>query len=191
MYSPVLGRFLQRDPVDSLNLYEYAFNDPVNWIDPFGEEGIFPMTWQTGPVSSPMLSPTNNPIVIQMPPVEIPQSSFPKNANPDQPYVPDPQPQPPQYLPQSQQYPSPSTNKCPGRGGERSSSSESKGDSGKEKPKKEDINRGGRKTHGPKKQSTGSYKGAKKETHEKNHPGRGNIPRGKQKKIDDGTWVWR
>lgn len=38
-YSPVLGRFLQRDPlgfVDGMSVYEYVFSNPVNWIDEFG-----------------------------------------------------------------------------------------------------------------------------------------------------------
>ena len=39
MYSSELGRFLQPDPIsyyDSMNLYQYVKNNPVNFIDPFG-----------------------------------------------------------------------------------------------------------------------------------------------------------
>jgi uncharacterized protein RhaS with RHS repeats len=39
MYSPIIGRFLQRDPagyVDGFNMYSYVMNSPTNFVDPMG-----------------------------------------------------------------------------------------------------------------------------------------------------------
>ena len=52
-YSPVLGRFISRDPIgyaDSMNLYEYVRGMAVDAVDPMGNlatQGRSPGVWKT------------------------------------------------------------------------------------------------------------------------------------------------
>jgi RHS repeat-associated protein len=57
-YSPQLQRFISEDLIgyqgNTVNLYEYAYDNPTNLIDPFGEQGIF-IFLEAPPVIDPAL----------------------------------------------------------------------------------------------------------------------------------------
>ena len=58
-YSPTLGRFLQPDPIgyaDSMNLYQYCGNNPVNWSDPLGLSTA--RIWLTDGTKITLIDPT-------------------------------------------------------------------------------------------------------------------------------------
>ncbi|MFZ3200418.1 MAG: RHS repeat-associated core domain-containing protein [Candidatus Acidiferrales bacterium] len=63
-FDPTTGRFLSEDPLgfaaDGVNFYEYAYDNPTDFTDPLGLQGLTP----TGPTPSPMPPPA--------PPVEPP-----------------------------------------------------------------------------------------------------------------------
>lgn len=66
-YSPIVGRFLQRDPVgylDTPNLYESEGSNPANIVDPFGLQELLGPTSRptTGPTTQPVAGPTVGPV---------------------------------------------------------------------------------------------------------------------------------
>jgi len=65
-YAPKLGRFVQTDPagyIDTMNLYAYCGNNPVNWIDPWGlknddgKRGFWEKVWYTVGGWIPIIGP--------------------------------------------------------------------------------------------------------------------------------------
>jgi uncharacterized protein RhaS with RHS repeats len=58
-YDPVIGRWLQRDPIKfeggTTNLYEYCGNDSVNCIDPTGTQVTLPIPLPNPIVVAPII----------------------------------------------------------------------------------------------------------------------------------------
>lgn len=97
-YKPMIGRFLQRDPlgyVDGMNLYTYVGNNSINHTDPFGLQSVLylPVGESTRPtpgilpgimplpdvvISEPIVMPP----VVYVPPIDMPPITFPFPTSP-------------------------------------------------------------------------------------------------------------
>ncbi len=146
-YSPGLGRFLQRDPLgyyDSMNLFEYVGNSPLNYIDPYGEDIMRPG------MPNPGIPNINFNIPIQnLPSLPDPNINFPLEP------VQQPKPKP-----------LPGPRPCPDKNKNDNQPLRNNNPKDKKDDKKDKVG------HPKPKQSKGKFTGGRKERHENPRSGR-------------------
>jgi len=64
-FDPAAGRFLSEDPLETgggdIDFYRYAYNSPINFIDPFGEQSTTTAPPPTAPPAAPPSAPPSAP----------------------------------------------------------------------------------------------------------------------------------